>query len=93
MSASNTPGPALFASVRSSRDLTLVAFAGALLVAFALQAGAFLPPVSGPAGAGTSPSIEVAPARAPPAVVARRPPGARSSAGDAAADPCKAPRG
>ena len=38
-----TRRPAPFQSVRTSRDLSLVAFAGALLVGFALQAGAFVP--------------------------------------------------
>jgi formate-dependent phosphoribosylglycinamide formyltransferase (GAR transformylase) len=43
MNATNRP--ALFASVRSSKDTALVAFAAALLAAFALHAGAMLPRV------------------------------------------------
>jgi hypothetical protein len=93
MNASNTPGPTLFASVRSSRDFALAAFAAALLGAFALHAGAFLPRLSGPERAARSPAIEAAPARAAPAVVARRPPVAHGATAPAGAEPCGAPRG
>ena len=49
MNATNpNAAPTLFASVRSSRDLSLVAVAGALLAAFALHAGAFVPRLSEP---------------------------------------------
>lgn len=40
--------PTLFASVRGSRDLSLAAFAVALLGAFALHAGAFVPRLEAP---------------------------------------------
>ena len=39
----NAAAPQLFASVRGSRDLSLYAFAGALLTALALHTGAFIP--------------------------------------------------
>jgi hypothetical protein len=85
--------PSLFGSVRSSRDWALAAFGGAVLAAFALHAGAFLPRLEAPAGSPTAPSIEVSPnAPAPaPAVMARRAPARGVPA--AATEPCPAPRG
>lgn len=64
------PPPALFASVRTSRDLTLAAFAGALLVAFALQAGAFLPRFSAHDGAAAASAQAPVECTSAPAVVA-----------------------
>jgi hypothetical protein len=61
--------PALFASVRSSRDLSLVAFATALLAAFALHAGAFVPRLS-PAGAPRDAAAPVAATPVPAAATA-----------------------
>lgn len=78
--------PALFASVRSSRDVTLVAFAGALLAAFALQAGAFLPRLSAPESTARPAAIEAVPEAPAPAVVAR-------GASAAPSHPCVAPHG
>jgi len=73
--------PALFTSVRSSRDLSLAAFAAALLAAFALHAGAFLPRVA-PAGQDReATAVQLAPGPAKPAVVANKP------------VPCETPRG
>jgi len=92
MKTSNTPGPALFASVRSSRDLGLAAFAGGLLVAFALHAGAFIPKLGVPARDGRAAASGAAPSAAAPSVVARRPPMARGSSA-ANAEPCVSPRG
>jgi hypothetical protein len=96
MNASKTSNPnaapALFGSVRSSRDLTLVAVAGALLAAFALHAGAFVPPLSEPAR-GTAPRLESASRPSRPAVVARRPVAPRPASAAAPAEPCPAPRG
>jgi hypothetical protein len=77
----NTPAPALFASVRSSRDLSLVAFATALLTAFALQAGAFLPRLSPAETREEAPAIQPTTPRPAPAVVASQP------------VPCELPRG
>jgi hypothetical protein len=84
--------PALFTSVRSSKDRALAGFAGAVLVAFALHAGAFLPQV-GAAEATERGSVQAAaaPARAPAqAVMARHRAlrAARVSSGS-----CPAPRG
>lgn len=90
--------PALFQSVRSSRDLSLVAFAGALLAAFALHAGAFLPRLA-PAPATAAPGIEQAPEAREPAFVAARQgtPSARGAASEKksaqAPAPCETPRG
>lgn len=92
MNASNpNAGPALFSSVRTSRDLTLVAFAGALLVAFALHAGAFVPPLSAPANDQAA-AIEAS-RPAAPAVVARRPATVARGVGSTPAVPRTAPRG
>jgi hypothetical protein len=44
-----------FAAIRSSRDHGLAAFAVAVLAAFALSAGAFLPRLEAPARDGSSP--------------------------------------
>lgn len=91
--------PALFQSVRSSRDLSLVAFAGALLVAFALHAGAFLPRLGPDAPAAEAPRIEQAPERREPAFVAARhapaaaPATAEPDRAPAAPSPCDTPRG
>ncbi len=79
MNATNASAP-LFSSVRSSKDFTLAAFAGALLAAFALQAGAFLPKLSSPTAA---PAI-AAESTAPNATVAARAP---------AGERCVSPRG
>lgn len=76
----NPARPELFASVRRSRDLSLAAFATALLAGFALQAGAFLPRLS-PAGAPREAPALRADAPRTPAVVASQP------------VPCEAPRG
>ncbi len=74
--------PAPFASVRGSRDLSLYAFAAALLTAFALHAGAFIPRLSAPAPREDAPAVQPAtPAPAPAAVVASEP------------APCVVPRG
>lgn len=73
--------PALFTSVRGSRDLSLYAFAGALLTAFALHLGAFIPRIAD-AQREAPPAIQPAtPAPAPAAVVASQP------------APCALPRG
>ncbi len=75
--------PAPFASVRGSRDLSLVAFGTALLVAAALQMGAFIPRIGSPeAPASAAIAIQPAtPAAAPAAVAASQP------------APCALPRG
>jgi hypothetical protein len=81
MKTSNFPNPAaptLFASVRGSRDLSLVAFGAALLTAFALHAGAFVPRL--PASQGREQAVAIPPAT-PAAVVASQP------------VPCPTPRG
>jgi hypothetical protein len=78
----NPAAPALFASVRATRDLSLVAFAGALLTSFALAAGAFVPRLSSPDARAEAPAIQPAtPTPAPAAVVASQP------------VPCELPRG
>ncbi len=61
MSPNRSAGRSLFAAARTSKDLSLVAFAAALLIAFVLQAGAFLPRLASP------------PPGAPPAAVVREP--------------------
>lgn len=63
-----TTQTAPFASVRNSRDFSLVAFSVALLGAAALCLGAFLPRVSSPEA--TSPSM-AASSTAPVAVASR----------------------
>lgn len=68
----------LFGSVRSSSDLRLAAFAGALLLSFAAAAGAFLPPLRGEPAHRT---VRAQPSRLRPAPVV---------AGEPCADP---PRG
>ena len=65
--------PALFASVRDSRDLSLAAFAVALLAAFALHAGAFVPRLSSPAARQDAGAIQAA-TQTPAPVVASQPP-------------------
>ena len=68
----NAPASALFTSVRASRDLSLVAFGAAVLTAFALTAGAFLPRLSPAEKASPPPAVEPArpvPAPAPVAAV------------------------
>lgn len=77
----NSAAPAPFASVRSSRDLSLVAFAAALLAAFALHAGAFLPRLSPAETRQEAPAIQPATPSPAPAVVATQP------------VPCELPRG
>jgi hypothetical protein len=85
--------PALFASVRSSKDRALAGFAGAILVAFALQAGAFLPRLGAPEPTekASAPAVQAAP-KAPeaPAVMARH---RALRAARAPVEPCPAPRG
>jgi hypothetical protein len=91
MNAPTPTSPALFASVRSSKDRALAGFAGAVLVAFALHAGAFLPRVGAPAETSPAPAFEAAlKAQAAPAVAARH---RALRAARAAAEPCPAPRG
>ena len=63
MTPKTTAAPKLFASVRTSRDLTLAAFAAVLLAAFALHAGAFLPDLPAPRAAVQS--AAAAPAASP----------------------------
>jgi hypothetical protein len=68
----NAADPKLFASVRGSRDVSLIAFGVALLAAFALHAGALIPRISAP-GASHEARLAgqpAAPAPAPDAVVA-----------------------
>ncbi len=65
--------PALFASVRGSRDLSLVAFGAALLTAVALHLGAFLPRLSSPAHEVAPVVLPATPVAAPAAVVASQP--------------------
>lgn len=48
MSPNRSAGRSLFAAARTSKDLSLVAFATALFIAFVLQAGAFLPRLASP---------------------------------------------
>lgn len=74
----NPAAPKLFATVRGSRDLSLVAFGAALLTAFALHAGAFVPRLSSPGA--SEQAIAVQPATADPALVASQP------------SPCPVPR-
>ncbi|HET7827165.1 MAG TPA: hypothetical protein VFK90_17645 [Anaeromyxobacter sp.] len=52
--ARRTPTP--FASARASNDRGLAAFAAALLIAFALSAGAFLPKLEAPAAGAAAPA-------------------------------------
>ena len=92
MNAPAASAPALFASVRSSKDLTLVAFVGALLVGSALYAGAFIPRLTPAESAAKPASIEPAPRSPAPAVMARRPAAGRGASA-ASAEPCDAPRG
>ncbi len=74
--------PALFASVRGSRDLSLVAFGAALLAAAALHMGAFIPRIGTAEARQSSAAVQPAtPAPAPAAVVASQP------------VPCVLPRG
>ena len=66
--------PALFASVRGSRDLSLVAFGVALLAAAALQTGAFIPRFGSAEVRAASASAQPAtPAPAPAAALASQP--------------------
>ena len=81
VSSISSARPALFASVRSSRDLSLAAFAVALLGAFALHAGAFIPTVAPSGQARQASMAQLAPEPAVPAVVAHQP------------VPCETPRG
>ncbi len=77
MNPTNAAAP--FASVGASKDLSLVAFTGALLTAFALSAGALLPRLDAGAGAAA-----LATRPATPAVLAATAP---------EAEPCPTPRG
>jgi hypothetical protein len=92
MNAPTPRSPALFASVRSSKDRALAGFAGAVLVAFALHAGAFLPQLGAPeATERASVQAAAAPARVPAqALVARH---RVVRAARAAPGSCPAPRG
>ncbi len=81
MAPKSSAGPTLFRSVRTSRDVTLVAFGAAVLTAFALQAAAFLPRFT-PAPA--APAFEASRDRAAPAIVASGRP--EASGRDAAAE-------
>lgn len=92
MPAQTPPRPALFASVRSSRDRALAGFAGALLVAFALQAGAFLPKLGAPEPTekASAAAVEAAPKAPAPSVMARH---RALRAARAPAAPCPAPKG
>ena len=62
----------LFASVRGSRDVSLVAFGAALLAAAALHLGAFLPRLTAPEAPRAS-SLAASAAPAPAAIVASQP--------------------
>jgi hypothetical protein len=94
MNAPTPARPALFASVRASKDRALAGFAVALLVAFALHAGAFLPsfgPAEPTAAKGRSPVAAEASPKAPaPAAMARH---RALRAARAPSEPCRAPRG
>jgi hypothetical protein len=89
--------PALFRSVRSSRDYALATFCGGLLVAFALHAGAFLPRLDASEPPARSPAVEQGTKAPAPSVMARRAPAVHGEtpAAPAAepAAPCPAPRG
>jgi hypothetical protein len=68
---SNPVAPKLFATVRASRDRSLVAFAVALLGAAALHLGAFLPRFSpAESGRATAAQQQAAAAQAPAAIAA-----------------------
>jgi len=70
----NPAAPTLFASVRRSRDVSLVAFGAALLTAAALHLGAFIPRLGAPEAREQAPVVQAAsPAPAPAAVVAAQP--------------------
>ncbi len=74
--------PAPFASVRGSRDLSLVAFGTALLAAVALQTGAFIPRITSPDARPEAAAVQTAkPAPVPAAMAASEP------------VPCALPRG
>ncbi len=92
MNAPNASSPALFSSVRSSKDVTLALFAGALLVAFALHAGAFLPKLSAPEDAQDAPAMAARSNAAARPAAARRPATERGASASAA-EPCVSPRG
>lgn len=80
--------PALFQAVRASKDLSLVAFGAALLTAFTLQAGAFLPRFTPPPPA--SLEVEPSPEPAAPAFVAARR-ASRAAPVEAPPAPCELP--
>ena len=75
----NPAASTLFASVRRSHDVSLVAFGAALLTAAALHLGAFIPRLDAPqAPAHASAALTASPAREPAAVVVAQPaPGAQ----------------
>jgi hypothetical protein len=88
--ARKAAAPALFGTVRSSKDLSLVAFGAALLTAFALQAGAFLPRFGAPPPA-SPPAVEPGREPAAPAFVASRRASSPAPAAEAAQAPCEVP--
>ncbi len=66
--------PSLFASVRRSHDVSLVAFGAALLAAAALHMGAFIPRFAAPEGGHEASAARAsAPVPAAAAVVATQP--------------------
>ncbi len=69
---SKPTAPELFASVRGSRDLSLVAFGAALLTAVALHLGAFLPRLEAPQ-ARHAPELAAQPASATTTIAASQP--------------------
>lgn len=95
MTPPTPPRPALFASVRSSKDRALAGFAAAVLVAFALHAGAFLPQLGAPEPAEPTEKASGVPAaaaaKAPAQPVMARHHALRAARAPAA--PCSAPRG
>ena len=74
--------PKLFATVRGSRDVSLVAFGAALLAGAALHLGAFIPRFGAPEGSPHQAAAQVAATMAAPAEVAAAKPA-----------PCALPRG
>ncbi len=78
---SNPAAPTLFASVRRSHDRALVAFGAALLTAFALHAGAFVPRLASPGAPRAAPELRAATPAPGAAAVAATP------------VPCELPRG
>ena len=79
MSPNRSAGRSLFAAARTSKDLSLVAFATALFTAFVLQAGAFLPRLDWPRQGGTS-TAQVVREPTAPAFATTRDPGTSEEA-------------